>query len=161
MWHIIQGGSSVPWILALSGAGAGLYFAKEQGYLDGVFGGASTPSIPSTQVGVLQSHIYRCCRHHFSSAAKVATSLNTTKCTLHAIAISQPSGVKDTVHSATASLRISISGLYMPHMLINARAATGQARLRRGEGSHLRPAGQGGLRRRLLWPNLRAARVAC
>lgn len=51
---IAQGGSSVPWILALGGAGAGLYFAKEQGYLDGVFGVASTTKLPSTKVGILQ-----------------------------------------------------------------------------------------------------------
>ena len=39
----LQGGSSLPWILALGGAGAGLYFAKEQGYFDSFLGGSGTP----------------------------------------------------------------------------------------------------------------------
>ena len=50
-----QGGSSLPWILALGGGGAGIYFAKEAGYFDGIFGGASTPKIPSTKVVPLRA----------------------------------------------------------------------------------------------------------
>ncbi len=45
-----QSGSALPWILALGGAGAGVYFAKEQGYFDSFLGGSSTPSGGSTKV---------------------------------------------------------------------------------------------------------------
>ena len=57
----LQGGSSLPWLLALGGGGAGIYLAKEAGYLDGIFGGASTPKIPSTKVSphLLRALIWR------------------------------------------------------------------------------------------------------
>jgi len=111
----MQGGSSLPWILALGGGGAGLYFAKEAGYFDGIFGGASTPKIPSTKVSTMTSRI---------SANSVYGLMRL------ASSISWSSHMPSCAHKH-ALLCISDRLL---------RAATGQARLRRGEGRHLRPA---------------------